>query len=344
MDKDFIFKTVVKVISTIIFFFQLNFSIQKLINPPLTDVSLTTSLSAVDQMPLITICPLNQINESKVKELGYKKTSHFLKGVKVIGGKEQLSWGADLNKTFDEMMDLVLDVSAHNYSGLHVNELKKTGRIIDKYTHKLLKKFDIGIWGYCWELEEYNTTTALEFYFTPSREFRTYIADKNMNTFYRTHEKSMTGKRILTNSDYRVWFEISIRKISQFDPNNPDNCVNYKDSMLARCVDDQVQRIVKPQLGCNVPWMSGRSQCEHVVNITEIKAYHEEANLFVYGEDIPLEDNCPQSCNTTIFTARIRNSYSDNGYSVKISFAQEVSFTKKLLTYDFSNFLVDIGT
>ena len=333
----------IKLVSTIVFLFQLNHSILRLTNPPLADVSLTTSLSTIDPLPLITICPLNPINEDKVRELGYKKTSHFLKGVKHISEKVQLSWGADLNKTFDEMMDVVLDVSTHNYSGLQVNELKKTGRIVDKYTHKLKKKFYIGIWGYCWELEEYNIQSAIEIYSTANRDFRTYITDKSLNTFYRIHEKSFTGKRILTNSDNRPWFEISIKIMSQLDPNNPDNCVDYKETMFARCVDDQVHRVIKPQLGCNVPWMSRKSQCFHVVNITDLAAYNKEVNLFVYGEDIPIDDNCPQSCNTTIYTARIRKFYADYGYSVKISFAKEVSYTKKLLTYEFSDFLVDIG-
>ena len=343
MDKESIFKIVVILISTIIFFLQLNHSLEKLANPPLADVSLTTTLSTIDPLPLITVCPLNQINEGKVQEFGYRKTSYFLKGVKNIGEKEQLSWGADLNKTFDEMLDLVLDVSTQNHTGLHVNELEESRRIIDKYTHKLKMKFYIEIWGYCWDLEEYDITNALEFYFKPIREFRIYITDKSLKTFYRFHGKSLRGQSILTNSDNRHWFEIDIEKMSHFDPNNPDHCVDYKDNMFARCVDEQVQSTVKQHLGCNILWMCATNQCSQVVNITDIEAYMNIVNPFVYGDDILFDDMCTHPCNLTLFTARLRKTYPDFGNSIKISFAKEVPNTQKIVTYDFSNFLVDIG-
>ena len=116
-----IFNTIVKLLSTVAFIFTLNFLIVQLLNPPLADVSGKLFLSNIDPIPLITICPFNQINGSKLKYLGYDKTSYFLKGVKDIDGEQHLTWGSDINKTFEELLEFVVDISTENYSGLHVN-------------------------------------------------------------------------------------------------------------------------------------------------------------------------------------------------------------------------------
>ena len=46
------------------------------------------------------------------------------KELKDIDGEQHLTWGSDINKTFEELLEFVVDISTENYSGLHVNELK----------------------------------------------------------------------------------------------------------------------------------------------------------------------------------------------------------------------------
>ena len=344
MNKVLLFNTLVKIASTVMFIYQINYSVTKLLNPPLADVSQIIPVTNLDPLPMITICPFNQINESKVKEIGYRKTSYFLKGVKEVDGEQQISWGSDLNKTFDAVLESVLYASAGNSLTLHVKQYKDGFIFDDKYNDNLMKKFYIGTWGYCWQLEEYDITSSLEFYFTPNKDFIIYVTDRNMKTHFGVQTNSLVGQRILTNSANRMWFEIGIHKSSHYEPNNPDSCIDYRNNMFENCVDEKVESGLQLDFDCNVPWLSAKNHCTQVVKTKyDIDTYMSKLNSFIYHEDIPFTSLCPQPCNSTIFTARLRETYPKDPFHIKISFTKEVYFTKKLMTYNFSSFLVDIG-
>ena len=309
-----------------------------MLNPPLADVSGKLSLSNIDPIPLITICPFNQINESKVKYLGYDKTTYFLKGVKDIDGEQHLTWGSDINKTFEELLEFVVDISTENYSGLHVNELKDGKLLRDRYNGNLKKRFYIGNWGYCWDLEEYDITTAIEISFEPTREF------KSMKTYYGIYEKSLVGQSILTSSENRNWYEISIQIVSHLDPNDPDNCVEYKGSMFEKCTEEKIHMFTPEDVMCNIPWLSANNPCAKIMKTKEnVKEYMSHLNQFVYNDYIAIEDECVQPCNSTIITPRLRKMYDDYPYKIKISFEKELTYTNKIMTYGPVKFIVDIG-
>ena len=68
------FKKLILVFLTAMFIFQASVAIGKLINPPVIDSTQRLSITTIDA-PLITICPLNQINYTKFNQFGYSGQS-----------------------------------------------------------------------------------------------------------------------------------------------------------------------------------------------------------------------------------------------------------------------------
>ena len=63
-------KKLILVFSTAMFIYQASVAIGKLVNPPIIDSTQRLSITNIDP-PLITICPLNQINSTKFIQFGY---------------------------------------------------------------------------------------------------------------------------------------------------------------------------------------------------------------------------------------------------------------------------------
>ena len=55
---------------------------------------------------------------------------------------------------------------------------------------------------------------------------------------------------------YSNEYMVKVEQLSNFDPRKPDECKEYTDGEFERCVDDGLQDLWKPILGCNPPWLS----------------------------------------------------------------------------------------
>ena len=67
------------VFSFIMFFYQVQIAVNQLRNPPIIDSTEILNIADVDP-PLITVCPLNQFNKTKMKEFGYRNLNSVLSG------------------------------------------------------------------------------------------------------------------------------------------------------------------------------------------------------------------------------------------------------------------------
>ena len=79
-------RKLVFIVSTLVFVYQIGISTFNLLYPQVADTTGNGILQKFEP-PLITICPQDQVNESKVQELGfsYNLTGHiliFLMGIK----------------------------------------------------------------------------------------------------------------------------------------------------------------------------------------------------------------------------------------------------------------------
>ena len=135
------FKLVLQLVSTTMFIYQFMKSLNNLLNPMVADTTIVISREDIP-LPLITICPSNQINKTKIHSLGYdvNEWENLLYGIKEINKSLVITWGSDLNKSFDQLIDEVLDTNdnANEKDGFRVS-LIKDGNYYS--THKNLSKF-----------------------------------------------------------------------------------------------------------------------------------------------------------------------------------------------------------
>ena len=88
--------------SFFMFLYQSQVAIQKLVDPPVVDS--TEILNVIDtEPPLMTICPLNQFNQTRISELGYENYFHLLTGYD--SEKGIISWGTQHNLSFEELIN-----------------------------------------------------------------------------------------------------------------------------------------------------------------------------------------------------------------------------------------------
>ncbi len=349
IEKMFLFKFIIFILSSAMFLFQLSISVNNLMNPNIAD---TTQIISIEQisLPLITICPRNQLNNSKITALGYSISEHrspmtalFL-GLKRENGSSRMTWGNDENLTFESLLEEMLTYKTDDYAGLHVDANMQDGFKFDQYTHGLKRKFYIGFWGFCWELEKYDVTRALTIRSVPPRQFAVYITERSLMTHYSINLNSQN--QLLSDHINRKWYEVSITQVSNMDPRIENVCFDFEEKEFSDCIDVQVQTLVKPIMGCNPPWLSSTDKCE---NITFVPDHKETENLiiqklspFIFKEDHSFEKNCFKPCTTTIFHNREKSS-DTYPHALKISFNKDVSYTSKFLTYDLSSFIIDIG-
>ena len=276
------FRILIVIVSTLAFFLQMKTSIDNLNDPKLAD---NTEIIPIEDIatPLITICPMHQLNESKILELGYKKSSHFLSGVQKANESGYiLTWGFDTNQTFHDLVEYALnyDINA-NESTVHFGEFVNGVLTTDKYTPTLKKRFIVGSWGYCWDLEDYNISNIFSISLSSNAAFEVLISDKEMKTFYGVDYKMVRGQKLLTDPNYMQWYEIDVKKYSTANPKEPA-CEVYDDNKFENCVDCHVQDLIIPNTGCNPPWLSTKNVCKEKVflDLQSVSSYHsKEINI-----------------------------------------------------------------
>ena len=114
-----ILKMIVILVSFAMFCYQLNIATENLINPPTVDSTYERIISDND-IPLITVCPTNQFNES-VSINEYYSVENFLAGLTEEGCNGTIycySWGAHLNLTFDSFTRYAFDQDKVNEIGI----------------------------------------------------------------------------------------------------------------------------------------------------------------------------------------------------------------------------------
>ena len=286
------FKLFIFLVSTIMFVYQFMKSLNNLLNPMIADTTVVISREDIP-LPLITICPSNQINKTKIKDLGYDIDAweNLLYGIKEINQSFVITWGSDLNKSFDQLIDEVLDRNdnINEKDGFRVSLFKDGNYFRGKYTADLKQKFYIGFWRYCWELEDYDIQGSLYIANTPKSLFEVFITEKSLKSYYSVNYKSQLGQYLTSDATRRIWYEINMHQYSNKVTGRTTNCADYENGMFEDCVEEKIESLVKPDIGCNPPWISNKNQCKNeIIPITTDvkKAYSKKLNPFVFRDDI----------------------------------------------------------
>ena len=210
-------------VSSFMFTYQTLVAIQKLMNPPVVDSTERLNIKDIDT-PLITICPLNQWNTSKVKEFGYEDEFYLLMGF--ANGSTFIGWGAQQNLSFEELFQKVQNFNISDPNIQLINKDNSYEKI--SFESRFYPKF-----GFCYELVNLTLTknivleTKINTLEGENVKAQVFITDKKLRTSHSVYYESHWGSQIVIEQGMSYTFMIKVELISNFEPQNPDGCKNY---------------------------------------------------------------------------------------------------------------------
>ena len=328
-------------ISTVMFIYQVSEAIQKLMDPPVVDSTERLKITDIEPL-LITICPLKQWNYTKLRQYGYLGQDYLL--------LRNFSWGAQFNLTFEE---LVGKVTNFNLSNTRFFGETNNGQINKKLDYKYEIRF-YPKYGFCFDLVNLTTIGHLEIVHDHEyEEARVGITDKKLRTRNTVYAESHWGSKITLKQGWFHEFIVKVEQLSNFDPRNPDDCKEYVNDDYEKCIDDELQKVWKPLINCNPPWVSSKDQCDSVINITQETADSVWKKTVENIEGIndmyinPATVSCTKSCTVSqanIFYGKEEPKLHRLRSNLQLYFADQVVYTTKKLAYGPSEFLIDMGS
>ncbi len=334
-----IFKLLVMVICIVMFCVQFHHAILSLINPPTIDSTIRLRLTEVAP-PIITVCPTNQTFSSRVKQLGYTKKGKMFKGFANCSDDSCLSWGHNLNITFDQLLEQIFDKKLSEKIQFSQKGIEEKVVILPRF-------------GFCKEFARYDPTKKVAIINkNPLTAMRIFFTDEKYRSYYSLDFSSHQGNNIMVQQGKFLCINVNVNIYS--------SCNIAKDSTekvdFQTCIDNKLKDDFLPMIGCVPPWMSSFDQCNDTYpqneNYKEIifKSY----NKIIWLQQSGYEDGC-KSCKQMSSHVSIRddidieetwgdNSKTRNHGRVLIHFDENVYITEKLYNYDSFKFIIDIGS
>ena len=319
-------KLLTLLLSIVMFLFQLRIAIINLISPSTVVSTREIDISEID-LPLITVCPVNQTNTTMLTKLGYQSVDYLFKGHTKCNGEPCLSWGAILNMTFDETVDEVFNPGF--YKGPKSAE-----------TQRLLARY-----GICQEITQEITQEPVSiFYYKDSRVF---ITDKQYRTYFSLDFSSQIGNKIVVESKKEHNFNVKVVISSSCLISSAEE----RNHEFGSCIEDKIQETVQgKKLDCIAPWLSENNQCNKTFPVEFYKEIPKSWNELYFTTrklmTTDLEDSCRKSCMTTSFiveeieTIDVRTS---NGRA-NLHFDPKVVVNEKMHNYNLFQFIIDVGS
>ena len=338
-----IIKRVIFIFSFFMFCYQAKVAINKLQNPNVLDI--TEKLDITDiQQPLITICPQDQLDSNNMEKFGYETEYQLLIGY--YGTQGSLGWGAQHNLTFEELRKQMYKLDLEK-----ISLTQETQQVYKKVYSEIrfYPKF-----GWCFDISNYTISGEVHFELTMPNdtELEVFLTDKNMRTMSTIHKPSHWGSNIVISSGWTEEYVVKVEQLTSFDPLSPNSCKEYADGEFERCVDEELQKVWKPLINCNPPWLSLQNQCAALqkgANTTFeelVKEPYETALKILNMDNYAAKRRCMKPCTFTRSNILSNGYYEDeyNGAALKITFDDLVIKHTKVINYDFSDYLVDMGS
>ena len=342
-------KCIILAISLTMFFYQAQIAVNKYLIPPVVDSTDYLNIADIEP-PLITICPKSQLeNWEKLEKLGYDYTKHLLRGE---DRKNNITaWGAQYNMTFEELIEEIVDLEK-DYPKLEFR-MNNGPWLRADYERRFYPMY-----GRCIDFSNYTLTRDLEFKIFFKNIFsigsisdaEIFLTDKKLRTRNTVHKPSHWGPSISIKTNGLQDYLVKVEQLSSLDPRNPEDCKEYTDDEFERCVDDELQDLWKPFIGCNPPWLSPQDQCNGMLNTSDV-------NNLIYNKTSETIDNilsmrnyaAKERCTKPCLVTRLNFFKNGERFSLgpgrlNLVFDDIVVKKTKMLTYNFSNFLVDIGS
>ena len=307
----------------------------KLMNPPIIDSTYDTKITA-DDLPLITICPVDQMIDGDFKILEYCSLKDFLHGRFGIhcDKPDYISWGGHKNISFSEALKVLYDESV--LSSIYVApENVYDSRVV------FLAKF-----GLCLEIFNYNLEYIEIFQEDISKEtknLRLIFTDKTYRSFYMPDISSHLGGEILVQSRQQINYDIYVKKTSSC------KILDEKAENFPKCIETGLETRINKPLGCIPPWLSDKNQCNGTYPANFLAAIPDFLDEFLWPvytfATSKLESECKISCNRTKYLAVKREYMKDELLGAAyVSFIQNVEVTERVASYSLFDFIVDVGS
>ena len=324
------------ILSFIMFCIQFKTAIESLISPPEIDSSSIQSIEEVE-LPIITICPTNQINHTALKVLAnltWDKYAFYSGSSVCFWGVNPYSWGSRYNLTFEELKNTIYDVGI----------AKEVGYYNEGSNNSEVDLFFLPNHGYCKEIPKFFATTDLWIHHA-YQDLQIFITDKNFKSYFSLDYSSQKGNPIViekyTSHSYHVEIEIdsscSVRKES----------VKEKDN-FQKCVDDEVHQHFGIPMGCVPPWMSLNNSCIEKYANTLTAAAYDLWKKYLYPtlslRSIKIEENCRKYCSRARYMIQLKEKKTFSKTEALIVFNQQVTRHEKVFNYSMFQFIIDVGS
>ena len=345
------FNFILLAISFIMFSYQAMVAVNQFLNPPVVDSTETSTITDIEP-PLITICPMGQFYDGDGEGLGYDGLHDLLIGQDTLN--IITAWGAQYNMTFEELNEEI--------ENLDKDFPKLEFRMDDGPLMKAdYEKRYYPSFGRCIDFSNYTITGNLELTIhIDTKSTYTYslngavvfLTDKKLRTRNTVHKPSHWGPSIFIQETYSYEYMVKVEQLSNFDPRKPEECKEYTDGEFENCVDEELQDLWKPILGCNPPWLSSKHQCNSIMNTTEIDDLLHNRTFKTFTnirsmKSYAAKERCTKPCTevrNTIFKNE-HNFFGLGNYAIfNLVFDDIVVLKTKMLAYGFSDFLIDMGS
>ncbi len=318
------------------FVIQVRSAIIRLVDPPMVDSTYERNINA-DDMPLVTVCPTNQTNKTRLTELKYWYLEKFLTGMSFCDGKLCVSWGNNINLTYEEILGQVLDTQS--VADIDFLQFKKQAKTV------FLPRF-----GFCKEISITNSTKFLTIMNNNNtNDVRVLITDKSYRSYFMPDISSHEGNKIYLQYQKKLYVYVKIR-ISKLckEKQEPQTRDEFKN-----CVEAGVQKELSNTERCLPPWLSFKNECNGTYpgnfhnknyNMSFLEFVNNYVTTILSLNNLKQETECKKSCKTTKYIIDERElMYNDRSRGF-ITFDQHVHVTEKVPNYSLFNFIIDVGS
>ena len=238
------------ILSAGMFTYQMKGSIGKLLDPPVILREKKVKLTEIEP-PMITVCPLNQIDLEKLQSYGFQTFNDFLRGnIKATYPTNISFWDIFENSlAYTPDKEFSIQVDYNDVAIYKISNFEK--RFYPKY-------------GYCWELKSYDIKPEMKIWITTSSTLKTalvFLTEKLLNTRPALYLPSHRGGVIEIKSNEDMTYFIELEQHSIYNPRKPEECKHYSEGELEKCVDVAFENYTDPVFVCQPPWLTTRKQC-----------------------------------------------------------------------------------
>ncbi len=331
---------IVLIISLAMFCFQLRIAVINLISPPTVDSTIEKDITEVD-LPIITICPYDQTNLTRLREIGGWSYVHsMVKDYVTCMAKDCDSWGKRHDLTFQEILNQTLDASIAEEIIFEQDDEVGESQIVYLYRY-----------GFCKEISEYDPSREIDIVNERNVTMRLFITDQTKRTYFSFDISSHQGEHLIIKPGRHFSITISLQVSSTCN-------VQYNGKYgYKSCVEEEIQNNVGKQLGCIPPWLSPHNQCirpfSNKINFDDEDFEAEYVLPLWFLRKTQAEIECRKFCSHTSSHVNIRDQllYVDKGRPDKahigkasIIFDPTVYETEKMFNYGPFEFIIDVGS